>query len=71
MRNVFVVGKLTNEKAKAWKIVGVFIKESDAVKACTTKKHFTGPMQMNKAHQKAQKWHGAWYPKLQPKPKVK
>ena len=70
-KNVYVVGELTNEKAKAWEIVGVFTDEKKALKSCKTNNHFIGEMELNKAFpKKAEKWVGAYYPKLESKPKL-
>lgn len=66
---VFVVGLLTNEKHKAWKIEGVFTDEKKAVKSCKTDMHFVGEMELDKVYSKNQKWTGAYYPKLESKPK--
>jgi hypothetical protein len=68
-KTLYVVGELINEKHKSWKMVGVFSKESEAVKACKTENHFVGSLLLNKSYQRNRKWKGAYYPKLQGKPK--
>ncbi|MBK7362638.1 MAG: hypothetical protein IPJ01_10120 [Micavibrio sp.] len=69
-QKVYVVGNVTNLKNGAWKIVGVFTKELDAVKNCIDENHFVGLVELNKVYKKDQKWKGAYYPKLESKPKA-
>jgi len=70
-QKIYVVGNVTNEKTEAWRIVGVFTKESDAVKCCVDENHFVGELEIDKEYAADQKWKGAYYPKLQSKPKQK
>ena len=65
MRKIYVVGKecAEHEEGLVWDIIGIFEKETDAVKACTKDDYFVGPMPLNEAlPDERQEWKDAYFP---------
>ena len=60
---LWVVGKVTDEAAKAWEMQGVFSDKNAAISACRDYTYFVGPVIMNMSlpHDTVE-WFGAFYP---------
>ena len=67
MKTLFIVGEYRQEtnSGAAWVFMGIFEKESDAVKQCTAFNHFVGPCILNKPLPHHMIWPGAYYPLLE------
>lgn len=58
---IYIVG---NYLGQTWELLGVFTDEKDAIKACSLRTHFVGPVDLNVRLPDEQiKWPGCYYPK--------
>jgi hypothetical protein len=63
-RRVFIAGKI-NAAAPGWEFVGAFTSRAQAIRACTTKDHFVGPVAPNRTEPpEPQPWPGLIFPLL-------
>lgn len=59
---VWIVGVVTDPQ---WIVIGVFGTEEEAIAACTSPKHFVGPLTIGKClSDDTEPWEGAYYPRL-------
>ena len=69
---LWVVGKNVALEAKtntwSWELEGIFDDKFLALYACTTDKHWIGPLDLNETVAETIPWPGAWFPKVQDEP---
>ena len=69
---MFLVGKVTDEKHKAFEIAGVFSTEQKAVAQCISDMYFLGEVILDKEYPKETcQFEYAYFPMLQSAPKRK
>ena len=62
-RTVYIVGVVDAVILQAWEVVGVFTSRERAVAACSSDRHFVGPMRVNiEWPDPSCEWAGLWYP---------
>jgi len=62
---IWVVGKFieNTDKGVVWELSGIFDKEENAIKACTERTYFVGPVERNiKFPDITEQWPGCYYP---------
>ena len=71
MKTLYIVGKVLDYTTNSWEFQGVFEHQHVAEHVCINSNYFVGPTEINQAmpHERCI-WPGAYYPKLEARPKV-
>jgi len=63
---IWIIGKFVkqiDEYTVAWEILGAFREEESAIKACTERNHFVGPIELGvRLSDEVKVWPKAYYP---------
>ena len=71
MKRLYIVGKILNQENHSWEFQGAFEFQLVAEHVCINEDYFVGPCELNQQMQDERCiWPGAYFPKLEPRPKV-